>query len=257
MTTAKYTNAGLVKHAKAALKLNTKYMWGGILRPITSGYISMLRDIYGTGSGTGYTDLRYSALEKLVGKDYYGCDCVGLIKSYYWSGKPDGGTGSPDYGKAGFPDTNAGGMFSAAKIKGDISALPEREGLIVYSKTHPHAGIYIGGGYVIECTLGARGDGVVKTKLTDFGWEYWFECPYISYEGEKTTVGASVKKCILAFPAAVRSKPSAKSEKLGRYTAGSTVTIVTGSETKDDSTGYIYVRLSGEPERWIVKSAVK
>lgn len=174
-----YTNAGLVKHAEKALALKTKYMWGGILRPIEQQY-DMLFKMYGNKAGTGYTTQRWNELSQLRNKGYYGVDCVGMIKSYYWSGKPDGGTGSPKYGAAGYPDVNAGFMYQQSKAKGKISTMPEVPGLIVYSKSHPHVGIYIGGGYTIESTLGARGDGVVKRKLDNF-WEYWFQCPYIEY----------------------------------------------------------------------------
>ena len=177
---ALYTNKGLVAHAEKALALKTKYMWGGILREISASYINLLKGIYGTGSGTGYTDARWNELQALTGKGWYGVDCVGLIKSYYWSGRADGGTGSPKYGAAGFPDVNANYMYQQAKKKGKISTMPDIPGLIVYSKSHPHVGIYIGGGETIESTLGSRGDGVVKRKLDSF-WEYWFECPYIDY----------------------------------------------------------------------------
>lgn len=174
-----YTNTGLVKHAEKALALKTKYMWGGILRPIEQQY-DMLFKMYGNKTGTGYTTQRWNELAQLKNKGYYGVDCVGMIKSYYWSGKPDGGTGSPKYGAAGYPDVNANYMYQQSKVKGKISTMPEVPGLIVYSKSHPHVGIYIGDGYTIESTLGARGDGVVKRKLDNF-WEYWFQCPYIEY----------------------------------------------------------------------------
>jgi len=176
-----YTNIGLVKHAKMALALHTKYMWGGILRLIDTNYYNQLHDYWGNYPGSGYTDKRWAELKSLIGKNYYGCDCVGLIKSYYWSGKDDGGTGSPNYAKTGYPDVNANLMYNAAKVKGSIASLPEVPGVIVYCKTHPHVGVYIGNGEVIESTLGSRGDGVVKTKLSAFKWEYWFECPYIDY----------------------------------------------------------------------------
>lgn len=196
-----YTNLGLVKHAKMALALKTKYMWGGILRLIDTRCYNQLHDYWGNYPGSGYTDKRWAELKSLIGKDYYGCDCVGLIKSYYWSGKDDGGTGSPKYGAAGYPDVNANLMYNAAKVKGAISTLPEVPGIIVYCKTHPHVGVYIGNGEVIESTLGNRGDGVVKTKLSAFKWEYWFECPYIEYvktdaqkKAESTiTIGDKVK----------------------------------------------------------------
>lgn len=189
-----YTNEGLVAHVQKALKLKTKYMWGGILRPITDKYIDMLSGIYGASQ---YSASRIKMLKNLP-DGYFGVDCVGLVKSYYWSGKADGGTGSPNYGKAGYPDVNANAMFAAAKVKGPIKTIPEIPGLVVYSKSHPHVGVYIGDGYVIESTLTSRGDGVIKTKLSDWkGWEYWFECPYIKYnngnaDNDKIKVGSKV-----------------------------------------------------------------
>ena len=174
-----YTNTGLVKHAEKALNNKTRYMWGGIYRPITKNYIQQFYKIYGTSQ---YSAARIAKLRTYIGKGYYGIDCVGLVKSYYWSGKADGGTGSPNYGKAGYPDVNANGMFAAAKVKGTIDTLPEVKGLVLYSKTHPHVGVYIGNGYVIESTLSVRGDGVTKAKVSDWsGWTHWFECPYITY----------------------------------------------------------------------------
>lgn len=247
---ALYTNTGLVKHAENALKQKTVYMWGGILRLVEKQY-DLLYSIYGNTPGTGYTPERWAYLKSLFGKGYYGCDCVGLIKSYYWSGKPDGGTGSPDYGKYPklYPDVNADTMYSKAKVKGKIADMPETHGIILQrSASNPHVGIYIGGGYTIECTLGARGDGVVKRKL-DKTWTRWFECPYIEYE--------HCESVTLAFNAAVRDKPSVRGKKLGVLPGGAKVVIVAGSDTVDGSSGYVYVRLKGESERWIVKSAIK
>ena len=208
-----YTNTGLVRHAEKALSLPTKYMWGGILRPIEMQY-DMLFKMYGTKSGTGYTAARWDELSKLRGKGYYGVDCVGLIKSYYWSGNPDGGTGSPKYGAAGFPDVNAGIMYNLSKAKGKIGTMPEIPGLIVYSKTHPHVGVYIGGGYTIESTLGARGDGVVKRKLDTF-WEYWFQCPYIEY----TDLHANAKSIDAVAREVIAGKWGSGSERKSRLLA--------------------------------------
>lgn len=179
-----YTNEGLVKHAEKALKDNTRYMWGGIYRPITENYIQQLYKIYGKKQ---YSEARLQELRKYIGKGYYGVDCVGLVKSYYWSGSPDGGRGSKNYGKPEYPDVNAGGMFKAATEKGTIDTLPEIPGLILYSTTHPHVGVYVGNGDVIESTLSIRGDGVSKTKVKNWtGWTHWFKCPYIEYSDIKT-----------------------------------------------------------------------
>ena len=251
-----YTNEGLVKHVKAALQLKTKYMWAGTLNPITDAYITQkvnqCKAAGVSGSYSGYTDARIKQLRELAGKGFYGVDCVCLIKSYYWSGKADGGTGSPKY--TGSNDVNANVMYQRATVKGPISTMPEIPGLIVYSKSHPHVGIYIGNGYTIESTLGSRGDGVVKRKL-DSLWEYWFQCPYINYVTTATT-SPKTKKCTLVFPAKVRSEPKSSAKLLGRLTPGNTVTIVIGSETKDSKSGLTYVRIDGEPERWIVVSAL-
>lgn len=186
-----YTNKGLVRHAEKALNDKTRYMWGGIYRPITENYIQQLYKIYGKKQ---YPDSRIAELRKYIGKGYYGIDCVGLIKSYYWSGDKNGGRYSKYYGKAGYPDVNAKAMFNAAKVKGTIDKLPEIPGLILYSTKHPHVGVYVGGGFVIESTLSARGDGVTKAKVSDWsGWTHWFRCPYIRYEDEKAESGAAVK----------------------------------------------------------------
>ena len=177
-----YNNKGLVKHAEKALADKTRYMWGGIYRPITENYIQQLYKIYGKAQ---YPDSRITALRSYIGKGYYGIDCVGLIKSYYWSGSSSGGRGSKNYDMAGYPDVNATAMFNAAKEKGTIDKLPEIRGLVLYSTKHPHVGVYVGNGYVIESTLSARGDGVTKARISDWsGWTHWFKCPYIRYEGE-------------------------------------------------------------------------
>lgn len=246
-----YTNSGLVKHAEKAIALKTKYMWGGILRLITNAYINQLSGI--PAYKAQYPPARVAELRECVGKGYYGVDCVGLIKSYYWSGKAEGGTGSPKYGAAGYPDVNANYMYQTARVKGKIADMPDVPGLIVYSKTHPHVGIYVGNGYTIESTLGTRGDGVVKKKLDDF-WEYWFQCPYIEYMKEQKQ---KEKAVTLAFKAAIRSVPCLNSLKIGELQAGSRCVIVEGTETTDPKSKYVYVRLAGKDEQWIVKTAVK
>lgn len=225
---AEYTNLGLVNHANMALGLKTKYMWAGTLYPISKGYVNQkvnqCKQAKLSPSTTGYTQARVNELRALDGKGYYGVDCVCLVKSYYWSGKPEmGGVKSPYYD--GSTDVNANVMYNMAKIKGKISTIPEVPGLIVYCKSHPHVGIYIGNGYTIESTLGSRGDGVVKRKLDDF-WEYWFQCPFITYvtddkkKGE-LKVGDKVKiKKTATYYAGAASKT-----KIPEYVKGQPYTI--------------------------------
>lgn len=252
-----YTAEGLVVHAKMALALNTKYIWGGILREITPAYIEQLRAMYGTLSGTGYTASRYKELYSVANKGYYGVDCIGLIKSYYWSGNTNGGTGSPKYGAAGYPDVNANMMYNRAKVKGKIDTLPERKGVIVISrKNGNHVGVYIGGGYTIESTLGNRGDGVVKHKLDKSFWTDWFQCPFIEYKQTVDTPKTSLRNVTLAYNATIRRTSKYKSESLGVLTAGTQCVIVSGTETQDPQSKYTYVKLYGRAG-WIVVSAIR
>lgn len=252
-----YTAAGLVTHCKNALKLKTKYMWAGTLAYINDAYIDQkVRQCKSVpASRSGYTEQRIRQLHAIANRGYYGVDCVCLVKSYYWSGKPDGGTGSPKY--EGSTDLNAGGMYSAAKVKGAIGTLPERPGLILISKTHGnHIGVYIGNGETIESTLGARGDGVVKHKLDKTFWTDWFECPFISYAEQKTQ-GEPLQSVQLAYDAVIRDRPSYGGKRLGLLSAGTKCVIVKGAEYKDSVSGYIYVKLGGGKSQWIVKSAIK
>ena len=248
-----YTAEGLVTHCKNALKLKTKYMWAGTLVPITDAYIDQkVRQCKSVpASRSGYTEQRIRQLHAIANRGYYGIDCVCLVKSYYWSGKPDGGTGSPKY--EGSTDLNAGGMYSAAKVKGEIGTLPERPGLILISKTHGnHIGVYIGGGETIESTLGSRGDGVVKHKLDKTFWTDWFECPFISYNRIDTVL----KNVTLAYNAQIRRDPRYKSESLGLLTAGEKCIVITNSKITDPATKYEYIKLYGR-DGWIVTSAIK
>ena len=248
-----YTAEGLVTHCKKALKMKTKYMWAGTLAPITDAYIDQkVRQCKSVpASRSGYTEQRIKQLHAIANRGYYGVDCVCLVKSYYWSGKPDGGTGSPKY--EGSTDLNAGGMYSAAKVKGAIGTLPERPGLILISKTHGnHIGVYIGGGETIESTLGARGDGVVKHKLDKTFWTDWFECPFIEY---KQPVPSALKAVTLSYNARVRSAPRYRSDDLGVLTAGTKCIVCVNSRTKDAGSKYEYIKLY-DRDGWIVTSAI-
>lgn len=114
-------------------------------------------------------------------------------------------------------------------------------------------GIYLGCGETIECTLGQRGDGVVKRKL-DSLWSDWFKCSFIEYKQPAPT--SALKTVKLAFNAKIRSAPRYDSEALGVLTAGTQCVIVSGTETQDPQSKYTYVKLYGRAG-WIVVSAIK
>lgn len=100
-------------------------------------------------------------------------DCIGLIKGYLWTRED----GKLVYQLDNRPDKGANSMFSAAKIKGAIDALPEISGLLLYHSGH--AGVYIGDGWAVE----AQGfsTGIVKTQVSKRSWTHWYVCPYMDY----------------------------------------------------------------------------
>lgn len=178
-----YTNKGLVEYAKKCLALGNDsiYLYGSFGQKLTQAFINQKVTQY------VYNISRQSIYKKCMNSSgtEYAFDCVGLIKSYIW-----GGYGNVSYNKN--QDVSANGMYNKAKVKGKISTMPETIGLLVHMSGH--IGIYIGNGYVIECTPAKNfakqdhgGGGVCKTKLTDRKWVNWCECPYITYEVTKTT----------------------------------------------------------------------
>ncbi len=100
-------------------------------------------------------------------------DCVGLIKSFFWS---SAGTAANKYA-FGCPDTNANGIMKQCNQTGTIATMPDIPGLVLW--TDGHVGVSIGGGYAIE----ARGFnyGVVKTKIKDRTWKKWGKLKLLTY----------------------------------------------------------------------------
>lgn len=163
-------NLQFVAFCRAALELPSVYGWGMWGKLLTDAMIDAKAAQY----PVRYDRKRVEYLRTLSGKAV-GCDCTGLIKWFLWT---DGDINKvPKYNSA--TDKSASGWYRAASVRGDFDTMPERLGLIV-SKAG-HCGVYIGGGRVIECTRGARGDGVVESALGAEKWEKWCECPYIEY----------------------------------------------------------------------------
>ncbi|MCM1335114.1 MAG: hypothetical protein NC084_12270, partial [Bacteroides sp.] len=79
----------------------------------------------------------------------------------------------------------------------------------------------------IESTLGGSFDGIVKRKLKDWIWEYWFECPYIEYEkaAEKPATGTPSQKETVKVGDKVKVKSGTKT-----YTGGKLAAFVYGQE---------------------------
>nr|MBQ4457692.1 hypothetical protein [Clostridia bacterium] len=165
------TNHILVSFCEHALKKKSLYMWGTYGKPITSSLISSKAKQY----PDRYSPARIAFLKRHADGTTVGCDCAGLIKWALWT---DGNI----YGKIKYSaktDRGAQGLFEASKEKGKINTMPNVPGIVLWKPGH--VGVYVGNKEVIECTLGSRGDGIVKTPLSYGGWTYWLKVPEVMY----------------------------------------------------------------------------
>lgn len=165
------TNCQLVNFCEQALKKESYYMWGTYGKLISKSLILSKAKQY----PKRYSTARQQFLLTHVDGKSVGCDCVGLIKWALWT---DGDiNGRIRYQEA--TDRNTTMLYEAATLRGPMAVLPEIPGLIVYRKGH--VGVYVGKGKVIECTLGSRGDGIVKTDVAKGEWTHWLKIPEVMY----------------------------------------------------------------------------
>ena len=167
------TAMGLVEYARA--QLGKPYWYG----------------TFGQGASRALYEQKKNQYPKQYDWDYSDetakvHDCAGLIKGYLWSKNAE--DTDPQYDPA--QDKSANAMYTACKTKGEMAAMPEVPGILVFFPGH--AGVYIGGGEVIEAR--SRRYGVYKSKLADRPWKTWGYCPYISYAQKTISIDLPVLK---------------------------------------------------------------
>jgi len=162
------TNLGLVEFCKQALGCG--YVYGTFGDICTTDLLNQCAKRYPANNLAG--GAMRTLGNKWLGKSV--TDCIGLLKWYMFTDKFGD---NPHKGYNKDYDTSANGAFNNATEKGVIGTMPEIPGLCLHM--NGHFGVYIGGGWVIE----ARGTyyGVVKTRLSDRPWTYWFKSPWIEY----------------------------------------------------------------------------
>lgn len=176
----------LINGLNKALNSNTIYasgMWGQI---IDDNIILSKQRQY----PSKYTEEKVKKLKSLIGKNYFGFDCVCLIKAilWGWTGRLDHPSGGAIYTSNEVPDFGTSIINHCKEVSTDFSkiipgALVWREG---------HVGIYIGNKEVIECTSSWTYN-VVKSSLANIGgvgsyrrsWTKWGKLPYIDYSDNK------------------------------------------------------------------------
>lgn len=164
------TSNGLVAYAKRALSEGWAYWYGTTGVPCTEELLKRK----GAQYPAHYTEGRMAQYRRDIAAGRCCADCINLIKGYMWLNEE---SGKQVYKSNGCSDTNANGVFNRATEKGDIASMPDIPGLIV--RFNGHAGVYIGGGQVIE----ARGFkyGVVQTNIDARPWTHWYKMPGLSY----------------------------------------------------------------------------
>ncbi|MCL2106675.1 MAG: C40 family peptidase, partial [Oscillospiraceae bacterium] len=174
------TAEGLVSHALAMR--GSPYMWGTFGQRITDSLIDQKVKQYPTRYTPAYIEkLRVHAR----GGQKRAVDCVGLIKAYLYMETPQS---EPVY-RAEY-DKNVSGMLAACQKAEDIKTLPEQPGVLLFQGS-AHAGIYLGGGKVVE----ARGSAeVLVSELKSRSWDKWGRLKWISYDKAPPAAAASPAK---------------------------------------------------------------
>ena len=202
MSTKITTGAQLAAKAKdVALNYKTIYMWGVFGAPVTESVIAGKTRQY----PSWYTAAKQATFRKLIGKGYFGFDCVCLIKGLLWGwcGDATKNYGGAKYASNGVPDIGADSMIGVCKdVSTDFSKIEVGEA--VWCKGH--IGIYIGGGLAVECTpawkncVQITACNCTKSGYSRRNWTKHGKLPYVSYTGASENVNAGASTTTTTKP---------------------------------------------------------
>lgn len=192
------------RHIDVAKNYKTVYMWGCFGAPVGGTIIDEKSAQY----PGWYTGGRITYLTSLIGKVYFGFDCVNLTKGilWGWDGNKNAYYGGAKYASNGVPDVSADGMIAKCK---DVSStgwdkLIPGEGLWMPG----HWGMYIGGGLAVECTPIWK-NGAQITAVQNIGtkagynarkWQKHGKLPWVEYDTE------TVDKAVEAAKETIKAK---------------------------------------------------
>jgi hypothetical protein len=176
-----------INKAKELINYNTVYMWGTFGAPLTNALINEKKNDY----PNWYSSNKISLFESLLNQNYYGFDCIGIIKGilWGWNGNNNSSYGGAIYESNSIPDISADSMIEKSESSSYFSNIISGECVWLPG----HIGIYIGDGRVIECSP-SWGNSVQTTclgNITDIQglhsrvWKKHGKMPYIDYTQEK------------------------------------------------------------------------
>lgn len=235
-----------------AQNYNTVYCWGSFGFPITEYNIKRLADDK-NGYPKIYTAAVQTKLRSLIGKNYFGFDCVGLIKGVLWgftgdASKPNGGTG---YCSNGVRDMDCNDMFNLCSGQStDFSSIVPGEFLGMQG----HIGVYIGDGLAVEATA-SWNNKVQITAVANIGtksgynsrcWTKHGKSPFIDYSGAVSSSaatasgGTAYKTGKTNAPVNVRETASISGRIITKFPKGTEVKL-TGKNVKNG--GYTWAEI--------------
>lgn len=118
----------------------------------------------------GYRYASYGNVDN--GRRY--ADCSGLIKSYFWYNFE---TGAMKPNSNGFTQASSEVMWAEAKVKGNMSTMPDTPGLGLWRPGH--VAVYIGNGLFVDSANSSIGMRMSTMRAID--WQGWFEIKGLTY----------------------------------------------------------------------------
>ena len=189
----RYTNKGLMAYARYMLEYKSPYWYGTYGQIGSEALYQEKKRQY----PSQYTKWDKSTFTAQYGKKVH--DCSGFPKGYLDNPTIDASGMVQDYLKPSVYhsewDWSANETIKRCKEQGDISTIPEIEGLVVWKDGH--MGLYDLNGWVIE--EAGHMQGTIRTRLSDKKWQKWGKHPAIEYltEPAPTPTGCSVKMPVL------------------------------------------------------------
>lgn len=178
-----------------AQNYNTIYMWGVFGAPVTESIIAGKAKQY----PSWYTAAKQKTFRSLIGKNYFGFDCVCLIKALLWGwcGDKNASHGGASYASNGVPDIGADTMIARCKDVSTTGWADMEVGEALWVKGH--IGVYIGDGLAVECTPAWK-NRVQVTAVKNIGaksgynartWTKHGKLPYVTYTGATISTPAT------------------------------------------------------------------